>query len=359
MSLLGFLILDLTLTRNKVYSKLLNKDEVIYQGTQLRVKSKIYHHGFSANHIGLQKWSGYLYQVCTDQNSFKTSCRQDLQNSRKHFEIAFIGDSFTEAIGMEYEDSFVGLFAKQFSHLNIANLGVSSYSPSIYYAKLKHLLENGYHFDKVFIFIDISDLQDEAIYKLNNDTVIDFEENNWKKQEKYSHVDYIIPDYFYNNLSDNFYLTSIAYSFLVYGKVKPTVYKIPSRLPRGEWTYNPDSPAYGKLGVEGTAEKALQVMRQIHELLESYGIKMSVGVYPWPNQIFNDDLQNNKQSSIWRSFCTNRCEYFFDVFDEFSKTIEKASPLSIYLDNYILGDVHFNRNGNKIVYDTILKTMGD
>ena len=35
----------------------------------------------------------------------------------------------------------------------IANLGVVSYSPSIYYAKLSYLIENGYNFKKVIIII--------------------------------------------------------------------------------------------------------------------------------------------------------------------------------------------------------------
>jgi hypothetical protein len=59
---------------------------------------------------------------------------------------------------MTYEKTFVGMYADNHRNLRIANLGVSSYSPTIYYAKIKNLLDSGFEFKKVIVFIDISDL---------------------------------------------------------------------------------------------------------------------------------------------------------------------------------------------------------
>jgi hypothetical protein len=42
------------------------------------------------------------------------------------------------------------------------NAGVASYSPSIYYKKIKYLLESGLQFDEVVLFSDTSDVTDEA-----------------------------------------------------------------------------------------------------------------------------------------------------------------------------------------------------
>jgi hypothetical protein len=45
------------------------------------------------------------------------------------------GHSFTEALGVAYEESFVGRFAAAFPQLDVLNGGVSGYAPSVYYAK--------------------------------------------------------------------------------------------------------------------------------------------------------------------------------------------------------------------------------
>ena len=49
------------------------------------------------------------------------------------------------------------------------NGAVTSYSPIIYFTKIRYLIENKIKFDEVFLFIDISDPFDEVFrYKLNN-----------------------------------------------------------------------------------------------------------------------------------------------------------------------------------------------
>ena len=97
------------------------------------------------------------YLHCTDKNSFRTFCNKMSSNARE-FDIAFIGDSFTEGVGVNYQETFVGRIKSQFDNLNIANLGVVSYSPSIYFTKLKYLLDDGYKFKRVIILLKPSHL---------------------------------------------------------------------------------------------------------------------------------------------------------------------------------------------------------
>jgi virulence-associated protein VapD len=61
-----------------------------------------------------------------------------------------------------YEETFVGRFAVAFLQFEVLNAAVSSYAPSVYYAKTKYLLDSGFHLDEVTVYIDISDVQDEA-----------------------------------------------------------------------------------------------------------------------------------------------------------------------------------------------------
>ena len=64
----------------------------------------------------------------TDLNGFKYhSNKRDL----KSFDIGFIGDSFTEGVGYQYSDTFVGKIDDELNNKSVANLAVSSYSQNI------------------------------------------------------------------------------------------------------------------------------------------------------------------------------------------------------------------------------------
>jgi hypothetical protein len=65
------------------------------------------------------------------------------------------------------------------------------------------------------------------------------------------------------------------------------------------WTYDPTASGYGSIGVEGGIQKAKQQMDRLYELLSGHRIPLSVGVYPWPQQLLYDS-ENSQQVKIWR-----------------------------------------------------------
>ncbi len=67
---------------------------------------------------------------------------------------------------------------------SVANLGVTSYSPSIYLSKIKFLLENNYKFKNIVVFIDVSDLYDDNVFYLKNSDLSVTEKNAKKKNLK-------------------------------------------------------------------------------------------------------------------------------------------------------------------------------
>ena len=83
---------------------------------------------------------------------------------------------------MPYEQTFVGLIAEQMPEKKIANLGVMSYSPTIYYLRLIDFLDKGYTFKELVVYIDISDIQDEANYAIVDGRVVDTIKNIQKQQ---------------------------------------------------------------------------------------------------------------------------------------------------------------------------------
>ena len=149
-----------------------------FYGRILRIDHPVYHHSLKKN-VKLENAKGFdgLFTFCTDNRGFKNACNQKVD---KEFEIGFLGDSFTEGASVTYEDSFVGIF-KSSTKKDVANLGVVSYSPKIYLSKINYLLNEGYKFNQIVIFIDISDLYDDSFYYSLNDK-LEVGENQKRKK---------------------------------------------------------------------------------------------------------------------------------------------------------------------------------
>jgi len=97
-------------------------------------------------------------------------------------------------------------------------------------------------------------------------------------------------------------------------------------------------------------------LNQINELLKKNDTKFSLAIYPWPH-----NLQTSKNTSFyrneWREFCISKCEFFFDFFEEFEKKLKNDNFNKTYKKYYFSGDVHFNKEGNKVIADKLLKII--
>ena len=302
----------------------------------------VYDHDLKKSFSANLQWSpGETYLFCSNRNSFRTSCDK-IDFELKEFDIAFIGDSFTEGVGVDYEDTFVGRIEKNFEELNIANLGVVSYSPSIYFTKLSHLLENGYKFKRVIIYFDISDIYDDnRKYRFIDDKI----------RRKKSAV-----------LSDIQRTLKLSFPFLAYSlkTLKNDVFKKSDIVDKctyldychekSSWTFN--NEFFGDKEIN----KSLKFMEMTYELLRKNDIKMSVGIYPWPAQILYDNSQS-KLVKLMKNFCINRCEFFFNNFTEFFNETTSTDKEKIISRYYIEGDVHFNSLGNEKIFQNFVKVF--
>ena len=314
----------------------------------LRVSHPVYHHDLEKNVQVSEKWGNRNYSVCTDENGFKISCNSKNKSS-KNYDIAFIGDSYTEGIGLTYEETFVGQIEQSRPDLKIANLGVSSYSPSIYYSKVKFLLEQGITFKELVVYIDISDVQDEAIsFALSDDLVVSkgLDGNhhfNLKKFVRWSFPLTYFGLYRLKNLNSPAH-TEDPFSYLNEG------------YSRSAWTFNETSIGYGTLGVTGGIEQSLKSMTKLSELLKSKGISLSIGVYPWPGQLLYDTAQS-KQVRIWQDFCKTRCLRLHNSFESFFSIKDKISANKTIELYFIPGDVHHNRQGAEVIANDFLSSL--
>jgi hypothetical protein len=366
-----------------------------------RIQHSIYHHTLKPNFDGVGRWGDWSYRLCTNSHGFKDRCDKK-SGPDKAFDLAFIGDSFTEGIGLPFEDTFVGMIADKNPQLRIANLGVVSYSPAIHLAKLKNLYSNGYSFKHVIVFIDIGDVYDEAnAYDLHNEAfVVDKGEpypltglryfrrlaarylpltgEAWVQLRQLAtrHTTHTLqsatapatPPRSNSTAVDSAPSMSVAQPNAEQSISTPSAPNVQDdapftrniyegiylkNYPKSEWTYNTQSPHYGNKGVMGTLGQMKQEMAALHALVSTHGGTLSVGVYPWPGQILYDEVES-LQVSTWREFCATRCLHFYNTFPSFFKLAEATNKDAVVQQYYFAGDAHFNTAGNKVIADTIL-----
>ena len=337
------------------------KDDPIYHKKQ-RVRHDFFHHTLAPN-IDYKKtgWGPKIYRLCTDEWGLKYKCNTKSKNTYK---LAIIGDSFVEGIGIPYEETFAGIINLK-TIPEIANLGVSSYSPKIYYSKLKYFIDKGFKFNHVIIFVDVSDLIDDmnSYVLLRDGKVRDKKWNKkieWYINAKFPVLDQLIFKFTKNNRyrATDTILTPIkiftSNENLKIEDIKK-IYDKKMNL-RSMWTYTNENKIKGyDYGIDQGIEEQIRTMDMIYDYLTDRKIKLSIAVYPWPQTILYD-VPYNKHVKIWEEFCKRRCVNFINHYPLFMNINDSdEKKIEIIKKYYQLGDIHFNAEGSKLIAEDFLK----
>lgn len=315
--------------------------------TQLIEYDKIFEYNFKKNLSAKTKFGPFLINFCTNNMGMRVKCGD--KSNLKKYDLALIGDSFVEGVGLNYEESINGLIENK-KNINTANLGVRSYSPINYLKKLIFFIEKGYEFEHIIIFIDISDIQDE-FFRLG------------KIKDNFKNIKIQNNKNFYSLLTSN-----LQMSYYLYFKIKSFIrnnlnysgnMKIFENLDsyskdydRGSWTYD-ETNKYRDVGIEFATKN----MKLLVDYLNEKKIKYSLAIYPWPQQIIYDAKDSFKVKH-WSKFCKiNNCQYFYNFFDDYFELVEKNSLKFVLLNYYFYTDVHFNKNGNNIIAEKIIRDI--
>ncbi len=340
------------------------KETTEKQEKSVRTADHYYHHGLKPLRQVQDLWGDSSYRFITNSLGFKDdSARQvALQGNRKR--LLLIGDSFTEGIGLPFHQTFAGLFTKALQDsVEVFNAGCVSYSPKIYYLKTKYLLENQqFKFNELMICIDISDIQDETVYESfisKDEQQLTVNQQNKlptsNPKDKLQVADKQVVSYQFFKW-DRWLADCKRNSFLYY-KIEQ-LFTPPNEVDkkyyeeRPNWTLN-DS-IYEKWGKKGVA-LAEQNMKKLVELCNQHQIKPTIVIYPWDAQIKANDL-HSKQVQIWQQFATKHQIGFINLFPSFihKKSTGKAFD-QFYRTYFIAGDVHWNKAGNQLMADSLLK----
>jgi hypothetical protein len=323
-----------------------------------RVYDPFYDHGLAADFDGYDVWGEVRYRLITNNLGFKDASAAVVPLTSDAHRILLIGDSFAEGIGQPFETSFAGLLAeeggKRADRIQVLNAGVASYSPSIYYKKIKYLLERGLKFDEVVLLSDSSDVEDEATSYFCIDD--DPRYHGFCTTPAGTVPPSSAPkrDFFI----DHFVITNRVRILLkrwVQSRLGNRRRAIDSDHNRIGWTTeNPDPARYKPLGVDGGIARSLQNMTKLSDLLASRGIPLTIVVYPWAQQIAQND-RDSRQVALWRDFCRTRCKAFIDLFPVYFAAADRDKDW--YERLYILGDDHFSAAGNRMLFVELRKRL--
>ena len=267
----------------------------------------------------------------------------------------FMGDSFTEGLGVAFDDTFCGLLSRRFARdgVEVHNAAALSYSPKLYYLKTKFLIEQvRFEFAKLVVMIDVSDIQDETFYE------------SFEPRMTHSLADRVDTllyrrSFTYNTLSRRLIpLRNISTEFHFSDKAESDVW-IESRDidyfdDAERWLWTVDQKAFGEMSKRGL-RIASEWMTRLVDLCRARNVDSLVVVYPGPYQVLGND-RNSIQVRHWRRFCEKHDVPFLDLFPTFIDP-KLPGPQTVIDRYFVKGDVHLNETGHRLVADLLYEQL--
>jgi hypothetical protein len=356
-----------------------------------RIADPVFSHTLRPNFDGYALWGERKYRLITDSLGFKDAAVRQITLTPDTRRVILIGDSFTEGLGVPFEESFAGMLAaagaQRAAKTEFLDAGVLSYSPTLYYRKIKFLIDSGLVFDDVVVLPDLSDVIDEATSYFCFDDEPQYRalcpSAGAKPQPRSdgrpsspaappnpiaaAMAERVVPQ---NSalkdatrvvggfLQRNFTVTDALRLIVKFklqdfsGEFKREQFVPSERIGWSVPSYDVGN-AYAPLGVEGGMARALLHMRGLADLLAQRHIPLTVAVYPWPLSLVQAD-PTGRWVPMWRQFCAAAgCKAFVDTFPDFIAV--RDAHADWYERYFILGDAHFSAAGHRIVFDALTR----
>ncbi len=333
-----------------------------------------YHHALVPRFDGYDTWGDVRYPFITNGLGFRDAEVREVPLTASTRRVLLIGDSFTEGTGVRFEDSFAGRLAaagrQRPAPVEFLDAGVISYSPTLYYRKIKYLIERGLRFDAVVVFSDVSDVYDEASKYFCQDedpqyrTYCDPDERAFFA----SLCDPLDPDHTRSCIDPvgQRYAKGGAGAFLTRHFIVTNAVREIAKFRVQQWLGNQKrrrlgvdtetawlfadgghEAEYAPLGSSGGVARSTKNMQALADLLKAHGIPLTIVVYPWPAQLALDD-RDSRQVSLWREFCATNCKAFINLLPAFFA--EAKAHADWYERLYIPGDFHYSSEGHRLVF---------
>ena len=333
--------------------------------TNCGVPDPVRHHAFRPNCSAVYPWGGSWYEFSTNSLAFRDEKVRVVPLADVKPRILILGDSMTEGM-LPWRESYVGRIAAHFPQYDFLNGAARSYSPSNYYNVAHFVLSHGYDIDEVIVFIDISDVQDEATFYHDKDASGAV---SGPQPERYPISWWARTRMFIAGrlFLSNHVLESVERFLVGHGFYHLSTGPLGDAfdMERGAWTYRKVNETanyydgYSPLGVEGGIAREKEKMTRLWQELAGQDIPLSIVVYPHPAQVLHDTVES-RQVRMWREWCSGKCKRFISLFPAFLALKDQCPPSHPgcwYLNYFVFGDIHYNANGNALAADVVTRSL--
>ena len=356
-------IVVLDLVSALVVEQLLPSWSLRYYDNTHRIRSEVFHHGLTPGREVLDVWGRRGYRLAVNSLGFKDRTARDVPADGGNRRMVVMGDSFTEGVGFSFADTFVGRIADALEPdgVEVLNAGIISFAPSLYFRRLRHLLvEEGVRVDEVVVFLDISDVFEEAVSYHEDDAgrlIVPAKRDrtlrtlrHWLRDHSViARTIYVARDA--RRLSKRKEAVREAVAALLKRSAdsltdeEMQLYHTVT-LPGSRLVHDP--AAWSEFGERGRAKAARQ-MSQLSDMLKTRGIPLTLVVYPWPAHLLLDPAGRG-HVDFWRTWAADAGARFIDLFPVFT-----GAPAATVLDRYYIPhDVHWNREGHRLVAESFM-----
>ena len=338
-----------------------------------RVSDENYKYTFKKEVQFTSQYDGNIYNIFTNDLGFRDDRIKKLDRN-KLFSI-LIGDSFVEGVGLEYPDTIVGMLNKELKNddFEYLNAGVASYSSYIYFKKIEDIIKKNddLKIKEVIVFLDKSDVSDDERYLLEPTT---FENTkgkfiNQRKEDFFKDLQELSLWRFYTKQTisgkliklsadqiENFF-SNLQKRFLISKKTNKKFFEINNLEVKAIKSIN-NKPHIrnwylGELWEKRTKrniEFSIKNLSKLKNFLDKKNINLLVVLYPWSFEI--DDPKIRKKY----------LKFIIPLLNE--NEIKNISVYQDFLDgniyenigkNFLYNDIHYNKNGNRVIVNNLIK----
>jgi len=335
------------------------------------VDHKCYQHTEDGRFYKMRKNCFANMRLISSIESFKVYINEDgnrfsgKKREKKDNNIVFLGDSQTFGIGSNWEDTFIGLIEKKIPNYNYYNLGVPSYSPTVYKYALKQFINSKkIKIKKVYVLIDLTDVADESNRwrEINGKPRLEEKKIIRKERSKFS-------KFKKENFKGIYLMSSNIRSFLrkiknKKKKTKKNEYRPVDGNPTGSYIYTDHKTLTGchekdqknefwKCGdVEFGLKKVRIRINELSEIVQSLNSEFYIIIMPWPDTLNFGQTEFNWENFAQELCLESKCKKLINMFPDFRNIKNKNEKWlkTIYLQN----DIHLSKKGNSLLAEKLI-----
>ena len=137
---------------------------------------------------------------------------------------------------------------------------------------------------------------------------------------------------------NNFYIFNNLYNWFLFKTNKTKI-----------WAYSKNNHYTKRININ---KNFISTLNRIHRITTNHNKMLSIVMYPYPYHFLYENY-DTRFIKIIKNFCKLKCNSFINTFDIFHSKMKNKNSWKFIDEIYLPYSVHFNKNGNKIIAESV------